>query len=357
MLQSKESSSHEFLNGNMKKSNSELKDWEVYFLDRGIKPDLIASYLDYIGPLLKHNLPVIFEVEHLSKYLGLKLNVLNQMIYSPSHFYREFAIPKRKGGKRVISAPYPSLRESQRWILDNILEKGTSHYAAQGYAKTKSILTNAQPHVGKKALLKIDLKDFFPSIKIEWIINFFHKLGYAKNVSFALASLCCLDNALPQGSPASPQISNLLLKRLDMRLYRLSKKYSLTYTRYADDLFFSGEYIPHKLIEVIKEIIVSFGLNVNENKTTLLLGANKQKIVTGLAVHGNTLSIPRVYKRKLKQEVHYIKKFGLISHISKKKIRNPNYLLSLEGRLRFWLQVEPKNEFAKRSLDFILSLN
>ena len=340
----------------MTQAHQKIEEWELYLRDRGIQPELVDAYLEYIRPILKNNLPVIFEVEHLSKYLGVNLKTLNKMAYGTESFYREFTIPKRRGGKRSINAPYPSLRDCQRWILDEILEKCASHYSAQAYTKSKSIITNALPHTNKAALLKIDLKDFFPSITIEWVINFFHGLGYAKNVAFVLASLCCLEGCLPQGAPTSPKLSNLLLIVLDRRLYHLSKKYQITYTRYADDMAFSGEYIPHRFMEVVKEIIEDFGLIVNEAKTSLIYGEKKQKIVTGLGVHGKSISIPRAYKRKLKQELHYITKFGLISHISKKKIRNPNYLMSLEGRVRFWLQIEPNNKFARTALDYIVSI-
>ncbi|WP_028868839.1 hypothetical protein [Psychromonas arctica] len=138
------------------------------------------------------------------------------------------------------------------------------------------------------------------------------------------------------------------------RVYRLSKKYNFKYTRYADDLAFSGDYIPHSFIELITSIVIDFGLNVNNSKTKLIIG-DKQKIVTGISVQGKELKIPRKTKRLIKQEIHFMRKFSVLSHISKLKIKEPNYILSIEGKLRFWLQIEPDNLFAKEGLEFILN--
>lgn len=330
------------------------QEWETYLLDRGLTNELISHYLIYIQKLTNQKLPVIFEVEHLAAHIGIDYNKLNQMIHSSNAFYRDFDIPKRSGGIRTISAPYPSLLLCQDWIYENILKLSKLHHCAHAYRPKKSILSNASKHLDSKALLKMDMKNFFPSIPINWVINYFSKLGYSNNVAYSLASLCCLDSRLPQGASTSPALSNILLSSFDNRLYKLAKTFNLNYTRYADDLAFSGKYIPHKYIGIVDSIITEFGLIVNSKKTKLIIG-DKQKIVTGISVNGKTLALPRKTKRSIKQDIYYIKKFGLISHISKLKIKNPNYILSLEGKLRFWLQIEPSNAFAKTSLDYILS--
>jgi RNA-directed DNA polymerase len=330
--------------------------WEFYLIDRGLPERLISQYLDYIQILTKQKLPVIFEVEHLAAHIGVEYIELLKMINNPISFYRDFQIPKRSGGKRTISAPYPSLLLCQDWIYEHILKKAKLHHCSHAYRPKKSIISNAKEHLSTKALLKMDMKNFVPSISINWVINYFSKLGYSNNVAYVLASLCCLNEGLPQGASTSPALSNILLKHLDSRLYKLSKKYEVNYTRYADDLAFSGNYIPHKYIDIVSSIITDFGLLVNTNKTQLIVG-DKQKIVTGISVKGQNLALPRQTKRAIKQELHYIKKFGLLSHISKLKIKNPYYSQSLEGKLRFWLQIEPDDEFAKSSLDFLISLN
>ncbi|AKJ43527.1 retron St85 family RNA-directed DNA polymerase [Pragia fontium] len=333
----------------------QIQKWKTFFHDRGISDYLIVQYLPYIETLVSNKVPVIFEIEHLSRLIGVDITQLRKMINSPQHFYREFSIPKRRGGHRKILAPYPSLLMCQTWIYENILKSIPIHSSAHGYVKERSILSNATIHLKQNALLKVDLKDFFPSISINWVINLFSSLGYSNNVSYYLAAICCCDECLPQGAATSPYLSNILLVNLDYRLHKLSSKYHLNYTRYADDLVFSGKYIPHNLINIISSIIADFGLNVNQAKTSLIIG-NKQKIITGLSVQKNELQLPRSKKRQIKQEIYYIKKYGLISHISKLKINKLNYHQSIEGKLRFWLQVEPNNKFALESLNYIHSL-
>ncbi|OCH21580.1 reverse transcriptase family protein [Aliivibrio logei] len=340
---------------NSKKTEQVVNEWKFYFLDRGISDHLIPQYLSYVEKLTNQQLPIIFEVEHLSVLIGIEYGELNKMVHDSSKFYREFEIPKRSGGKRCISAPYPSLLMCQDWIYNNILKSRNLHFCAHAYRTKKSIVTNAKKHLGKNALLKMDMQDFFPSIPINWIVNFFSGLGYSDNVAYSLASLCCLNDGLPQGASTSPALSNILLVSLDSRLYKLSKSYNISYTRYADDMAFSGDYVPHKIIEVITDIIYDFGFKVNEKKTKLIIG-DKQKIVTGISVQGEFLTLPRKTRRLIKQEIHYINTFGLVSHIGKMKIRKPNYLLSLEGKLLFWRQIEPNNEYVLNNLEKISSI-
>lgn len=328
-----------------------IKQWEGYFKKRGISNNVISEYLPYIIKLQKNKVPVIFEFEHLAMLLGIKKNELANIVNSPENFYRTFFIPKKRGGKREISSPYPSLLQCQHWIYQNILLVQPVHDCAHGFVPRRSIFTNAQAHLSQKALLKMDIRNFFPSIPINWVINYFFSLGYAKNVSFYLASLCCYDGALSQGSATSPYLTNILMRSLDNRMAGLSKKYSLSYTRYADDLTFSGAYIPYSYIDIVSNIIEEYGLKVNEDKTRLHTKSG-QRIVTGLSVVGDTLKLPRSTKRNLRQEFFYLKKYGYLSHISKTKINHPYYLESIEGKLRFWLQVEPDNQFVIQAIAY-----
>jgi len=322
-----------------------LNEWSRYFLDRGISEDKSVTYLKYIKKLNKNNCPIIFEFDHLSKLLGIKRQELAKMVNSPESFYREFTIPKRKGGTRDITAPYPSLLHCQRWIYKNILLTQKIHDSVHGFAPGRSIISNASCHLSQDVMLKMDLENFFPSIPINWVINYFNKIGYAQNVSFYLASLCCHKSHLNQGSATSPYLTNILLRSLDGRLSKLSKSYNLNYTRYADDMTFTGKYIPHKYIKIVSDIIESYSLKININKTNLLTKPG-QRIVTGISVSGNKLTLPRQARREIKKEMYYIEKYGFISHISKMKINNPYYLESLYGKIQFWLQIEPDCDLA-----------
>jgi len=275
------------------------------------------------------------------------------MIHGSSSYYRKFSIKKRAGGERVIEAPYPSLLQCQTWIYHQILLKSPVHDCAHGYVPGRSIFTNAKVHLGCKTLLKMDLKDFFPSVGIGWVVNYFSSLGYAKNVAHSLAALCCNQGRLVQGASTSPYLTNILLYKLDERLLKLSSKSGLRYTRYADDLTFSGGYISANFVSLVSSVVSDFGLTVNDAKTRLLIEKNK-KLVTGLSVSGSSLRITREMRRSIIKDVFYIEKYGLASHVSQMKIKDPFYFESISGKVAFWIQAEPLNASAHRCRDILL---
>ena len=326
-----------------------IKKWLNHFRKRGVSEALIVVYSDYIRTLAGNSVPVIFEFEHLSRLIGIDQTRFRAMVNSTSSFYRTFYIKKRSGGRREISSPFPSLLICQDWIYKNILLNVPVHSCVHGYVPGKSIFSNAAAHLNSRCILKMDIENFFPSIKIDWVANFFNQLGYADNVAFYLASLCCKNGSLVQGASTSPYLTNILLRSLDHRLSNLAKSYNMSYTRYADDLTFSGEYIPHTVIGIVDSIISDFGLRVNTDKTRLQIARN-QKIVTGLSVAGESICVPRSFKRDLKKELHFIRKYGYQSHLSKKKIRKPFYIDSLIGKVNFWLQAEPADPYATKAL-------
>ena len=322
--------------------------WIEYYKSVGLNLNYVKKYDKYISKLVNNNLPVIFEFNHLSLLLGVQKPFLNKVIYSTQFFYRTFYIPKKYGGEREILAPYPTLLLIQYWIYENILKNITIHKCAHAFTGNKSIITNSWLHVGQDEILKIDLKDFFPSISFNRIIYFFRSIGYANNVSYYLARLCTYSDYLPQGAPTSPILSNIIARKLDNRLFKLSQNFGLKYSRYADDIVFSGRKIPVKFIEYINAIIHDEGFEINNKKTKLYRNGNK-KIITGIVVDSETIKIPREYKRELKQTLNYVLKYGFDSHVSKKKIRDIHYLERILGQVNFWLQVEPNNEFAKKA--------
>lgn len=224
------------------------------------------EYLLYLDNCYKNKIPFILNIEHLGKTVGIKKEIIFYFILFTEKYYREFKIPKRNGKWRNISSPYSAILSVQRWILDNILTSIPLAPVAKGFVKNISIKDNVLVHINKKCLLKIDIKDFFPSINLQRIIAVFLNLGYPKNISFFLAKLCCKDNCLPQGAPTSPYLSNVVCKRLDRRLESLSKKCNINYTRYADDMTFSGQYISHKFIEYVYGIVSSEGFIPNYKK-------------------------------------------------------------------------------------------
>lgn len=269
------------------------------------------------------------------------------MVNAPKSFYRTFEIPKRKGGKRKILAPYPSLCGCQRWILDNILYKAKISRSCHGFVKKKSIISNANNHLNKNFIIKLDLKDFFPSIGFSRVFGVFRSFGYNDNVCFYFARLCTCDGGLIQGSPASPFLSNIIGYNMDRRLIGYLRRRGAKYTRYADDITISADSIKSIKLYSIYKIIEEEGFFVNHEKT-VISKEGQRKIVTGIDISNGKLRPTKKFRRELSQEVHYISKFGLNSHMNKRKIKNPFYISTIHGKLAFWEMIEPSSNQLKR---------
>lgn len=327
---------------------SNIQSWQAFFDERVRgRRDLVKGYLAYIKELEEMDIPPIFELRHLSEMIGMKESVLVRIVQSSSSFYRVFSVPKRLGGTREIASPSPILLEAQRWVLSEILSKMKIHDCCYGFVSGRSIVDNARQHLNKPVVLKIDLKDFFPSISQKQIMKIFLGVGYPVSISYFLTRICCLNRSLPQGAATSPTLSNLVAGRLDLGLTKYAEDTGLTYTRYADDLAFSGDKIGSTEISQIRYIIEQQAFKVNDRKTRLLKGKSK-KIITGVSISNGKLALPRRSVREIKLEAYHIKKRGFFEHSNAKGVLDPLLLERLLGRIGFWLQIDPENATAKR---------
>jgi RNA-directed DNA polymerase len=312
----------------------------------------LAAYNLYVRRLVERDLPVIFDFGHLSALLGLERKDLAAMVNRSSCFYRSFEIPKRRGGTRKLAAPYPALLEVQRWINRSILAKETLHEAVHGYAIGRSVVTNAQNHVGKRCIVKIDISDFFPSIQIARVVGIFQGAGYAPKVAYYLAALCCHNGRLPQGAATSPALSNIIAKGIDRRVAGLAVRLGLAYSRYADDMVMSGPSMPLDIVDRVTKIVRAEGFHVNTEKTVLSLHGGK-RIVTGISVSGKILKLPRAQRRELRKQVHFLERFGFAAHTARIGSRDPILLERLLGKLSFWKLVEPANGFVEKAIEIV----
>ena len=289
-------------------------------LDNAVQKGILSEkskerILKYVARLQENNIPVIFNLRHLRKICGISKREQNLFFgIRRGRLYREFKIPKKSGNLRMIEAPCEKLKSIQRWIKDDLLDSfATSEYAT-GVKCGKSIVDNARPHIGKALVINLDLKDFFPSIHYSDIIRVFAYMGYRTDVAHLLTRLCTNgQNVLPQGSPASPALSNLVSLRLDKRLGQLAKNLGCTYSRYADDITFSGNKEIRSAIPLIKDIITDEGFEINEDKVRLQY-ANQRQEVTGLIVN-EKLSVAPHIKKELKNAIYYCKKYGVSEHM------------------------------------------
>lgn len=271
---------------------------------------------EYNQRLKDNNVPVIYNLRHLRQLLGIHKSAQERLFgIRKCDSYRVFHIPKKNGGLRKIEAPSEELKRIQLWIKENILDQFSVSQYAKGFIKGISIYDNAVPHVGKDLVINIDLKDFFPSVEYCEIYKIFKYIGYTDSVSKLLTNLCTNSkNVLLQGSPASPVISNLVSLRLDKRLGRLAEKVGATYTRYADDITFSGNKNLVKYINLIRKIIHEEGFRINEKKFRLQY-SNQRQEVTGLIVN-NGVSVPEHRIKELENAIYYCKKYGVVDHMA-----------------------------------------
>ena len=300
--------------------------------------DKCKGYAEY---LLKNDLPVIFDIAHLSKLIGTDVDFLTKLVFSQDLFYKEAHIPKKSGGVRTLNIPSLELKYIQRWILDNILSKIKISRFATGFCNDCSILDNAKYHLNKQCVINIDIQDFFPSISFNRVFKVFAYYGYTKEVSFFLAKLCTYEDELPQGSPASPMLSNIVNLKLDARLSALAEKYEAAYSRYADDITFSGNGGIKKLIKLAGDILADEGYKINNNKTRVAYKHQRQE-VTGIIVNGEKLRISKKYKRELNQEIYYCTKYGVKHHMEKTNNTKAFYKEHLYGKAYFVYMVEPE---------------
>lgn len=224
----------------------------------------------------------------------------------PTISYKTYRISKGNGKFRVITAPNPELKSLQKKIM-NDLEQFQIHDSAHGFIKGKSIATNALPHIKKKFVLNIDLKDFFPSIKTNMVKSLFKQIGYDESMTDYVVYM----GGLPQGSPCSPVISNLYCIQLDEELKELADSFDYSYTRYADDLTFSGQEYSSGFIKKVYAIVKSHNLIVNYSKTKIKW-RNQRQSVTGIVVN-EKLNIPVELRKKVRAMNHQFDKLDKAS--------------------------------------------
>ena len=248
--------------------------------------------------------------------------------------YRYAAVPRRSGLPRLIEAPKMRLKEVQHWILREVLNHVPVHAAAQGFTRGRSVIDHARLHTGRRVLLRLDLADFFASVSAGRVFGIFQTLGYHSDVAHTLTGLTTnavpghvwnvvraassapvpatfhLGRALatphlPQGAPTSPALANLAAFRLDRRLAGLAAAAGLRYSRYADDLAFSGSRLPRggrDLEALVATIVRDEGFALNAGKSVLRTRAARQT-VCGIVVNA-TPNVSRAEYDRLKAILH-----------------------------------------------------
>lgn len=281
--------------------------------------------------------------------------------------YRYRTLTKKFGQVRLIESPKPRLKVIQHQILTEILDAVPPHPSAHGFRRGRSIVSFAEPHVGKRVVIKLDLQDFFPTISLAQVQALFRTIGYPETVADLLAGLCTnstpvevwsearsssLDDHfqppvrmyaqphLPQGAPTSPALANLCAYRLDCRLTGLANAVDAIYTRYADDLAFSGdgyvELVARRFPIHASSIAMEEGFSVHHRKTRIMRQGVRQSIA-GVVVNQST-NVRRADYDRLKATLT-----NCIRHGPESQNRNAheNFRSHLEGRISFVEMLNP----------------
>ena len=222
---------------------------------------------------------------------------------------------------------------------------------AKAYVKHKSIRDNARFHRKQKKVLSLDIKNFFDNITSEKVYELFIKAGYADDVVVMLTNICCLNGCLPQGAPTSPMLSNIILFDFDCQIGKYTNELNVRYSRYADDMTFSGDFVPGQIIGVVKKHLNDLGLKLNQNKTRTRYQSQRQE-VTGIVVN-EKMQLSKEVRKKIRQELFYIKKYGLDSHLQYSGNQRGNYLAHLKGIIQHGLFVNPKDDELKSYLQYL----
>ncbi len=243
-------------------------------------------------------------IENISKEINISTTYLTKMANNSDKLYYTYYIPKKNGTKRIIDSPNQELKGLQKWINYSILSKVSLPNCIHGFRLKHSIRTNASPHLGKKYVFCLDLKDFFPSIKLTDVIKLFSKLNYDEYTSKLLAKLCTFKGYLPQGAVTSPSISNIIFSEIDKSIISICGTQRVIYTRYADDLTFScnNKETLLAMVDNVKNIIDKSIFTINDKKSRLMSG-KQATIVTGIRLNSKRLSIGNKRKKDLRAKL------------------------------------------------------
>ena len=335
---------------------------DILFLGRDVSGRL-GERTSRVEDLERAGLPVLSTPAELAAALGLSVLRLRWLAFhaevATRTHYVHFTVPKKNGGQRTLSAPHRTMAGAQRWIFERIVSRLPAEPAAQGFLPGRSILSNARPHAGRAIVVNLDLEGFFPSIGFPRVRKVFERVGYSPAVATILALLCTecprrtvvLDGTtyhvatgprgLPQGACTSPGLSNQVARRLDRRMSGLAAKLGLTYTRYADDLTFSGdeglEGRVGYLMARVRHIAQDEGFAVNESKTRVQR-RNAAQMVTGLVVNDRP-GVRRDEVRRLRAILHRARTEGL----DRQNRENlPDFRAWLLGKIAFVRMARPE---------------
>lgn len=267
----------------------------------------------------------------IASCIGVSHGLITAMIKSPKIYYRTFNLRKKSGGLRPILAPRKFIKTIQYWIKDHILNRLKVHSSCYSYRSGVSIKDNAINHVRKKFVASIDISDYFGSINKKMIKDCFYRNSIPEHVINTISGLVTYNDALPQGAPTSPIISNAILFDFDEKMSFLALSLGCIYTRYSDDITISCDQNENikTLIDSAETELQSLGFALNKEKKRIISNNNRQ-VVTGILVN-ESIRPTRDYRKKIRSAFDHAFKEQDNSQLTINKLRGYlNYLKSFK---------------------------
>lgn len=296
------------------------------------------------------------EASTLAQDLGVPVRTLYAVSNSLPTHYHTVHIPKPAGGERCLTVPDETLKAIQRRIARNLLVYLPLSPHATAYRPGGSAPGNALPHAGRREVLRLDIRHFFDSVSYSAVkAAAFPPEIFAEPLRVLLTILCYYRDALPQGAPTSPAIANLVLRDFDGAVGAWCRGRGIAYTRYCDDLTFSGDRGLDGVHDFVETELRRRGFFLHEGKTARLPAGCRQ-VVTGLVVN-RRVNVPAEDRRALRQEVYYCRRFGVTDHLARTgcEMSPAAYLDHLLGRVGYLLQTDPGSAEAARDRAWLLA--
>lgn len=303
----------------------------------------------------EHNKEFILSLDLIMPREQKNLNILYQITNNNKKYYTKKYINKKNGQKREILIPNNFLKKIQKNILKNILNNLSVSPYVTSYLKNKTLIDNASPHLNKKIILKLDIKNFFHNIDFELLYKSLPNEIFPSSVKVLLLKLCTYDDYLPEGAPTSPMLSNLVLKNFDNYIGKYCERNNINYTRYSDDLTFSGDFNAQKLKNKVGAFLEELGFNLNYDKVKII-GNNSRQIVTGIIVN-QKLNIPVNYRKRIRQEMYYLQKYGLSNVCEHENLDEKKYLNILKGKINYCLNIIKNNKELESYLAYLKKIS
>ncbi|XOB46617.1 MAG: reverse transcriptase family protein [Candidatus Nealsonbacteria bacterium] len=280
----------------------------------------------------------INDFDELSLRLSIPTDYLLSWDKKIPFFYRKKIIVK-KGKERTLLIPTQELKSIQRKILDNLFNFEFPN-CVHGGIPGRSIITNAKIHLKQKWVMCLDIRKFFPSVHFKKIYSNFISLNCSPEVAKLLTHFTTHKHQLPQGTPTSPAIANIVLYNFDKRIFNLCKIKGFKYSRYFDDVTISGCSNPKSLLEKCELITNQEGFKINKNSKKLrIMASTEEQIVTGLLVNGEKLQIPSKKIQKIQNKLEKLTSGDFSIFLNKEPVK---IKATMKGYLAFLKSVEPQ---------------